>query len=129
VVKVERCDGQASFDAFLGDAGDLIRNIHGVAPVAGLDGDSAELRWWTYAGGGINSTLRYALTALEPTWTVIPDNYAVKVRGARDSGAWLAEAIDRLSRHKFWTNDTFWSTIHASLPNYRLTTFQPLMSD
>jgi len=34
-----RCDGQASFEAFLGDAADLIRNIHGIAPVAGLDGD------------------------------------------------------------------------------------------
>ncbi len=95
----------------------------------GLDGDATELRWWTFAGGRINSTLRYALTALEPTWTVIPDNYVIKVRGASDSGAWLAETIDRLSRDDFWTNDALWSTIHASLPNYRLTKFQPLMPD
>ena len=34
-----RCDNDAEFKVFLGDAGDLIKNIHGVAPVAELDGD------------------------------------------------------------------------------------------
>jgi hypothetical protein len=34
-----RPDGEASFRAFLGASEDLIRNIHGVAQVAELDGD------------------------------------------------------------------------------------------
>jgi hypothetical protein len=34
-----RCDGEADFKVFLGEADDLIRNIHGVAPIAELDGD------------------------------------------------------------------------------------------
>jgi len=34
-----RCDGDPSFKAFLGASEDLIRNIHGVAPIAELDGD------------------------------------------------------------------------------------------
>jgi hypothetical protein len=34
-----RCDGEATFKAFLGASEDLVRNIHGVAPVAQLDGD------------------------------------------------------------------------------------------
>ncbi len=34
-----RCDGEATFKAFLGASEDLIKNIHGVAPVADLDGD------------------------------------------------------------------------------------------
>jgi hypothetical protein len=34
-----RCDGDDSFRAFLGASADLIRNIHGVAAVAELDGD------------------------------------------------------------------------------------------
>jgi hypothetical protein len=34
-----RCEGEAAFKAFLGASEDLIKNIHGVAPVAGLDGD------------------------------------------------------------------------------------------
>jgi hypothetical protein len=34
-----RCIGQIGFSTFLGASEDLIRNIHGVAPVAELDGD------------------------------------------------------------------------------------------
>ena len=34
-----RCDGESSLKAFLGASEDLIKNIHGVAPVAELDGD------------------------------------------------------------------------------------------
>ena len=34
-----RCEGEASFKAFLGASEDLLRNIHGVAKVAELDGD------------------------------------------------------------------------------------------
>jgi hypothetical protein len=34
-----RCDGEASFKVYLGLSKDLLRNIHGVAPVAKLDGD------------------------------------------------------------------------------------------
>lgn len=34
-----RAEGDCGFDKFLGAEADLIRNIHGVAEVAGLDGD------------------------------------------------------------------------------------------
>ncbi len=34
-----RCEDEESFRVFLGAAEDLVRNLHGVAPVAGLDGD------------------------------------------------------------------------------------------
>jgi hypothetical protein len=34
-----RCHGQPSFSAFLGASEDLVRNVHGVANVAELDGD------------------------------------------------------------------------------------------
>ena len=34
-----RCDGESSFKAFLGASADLLKNIHGIAPVAQLDGD------------------------------------------------------------------------------------------
>lgn len=36
---VGHCEGEVEAKAFLGAAEDLIRNIHGVAKVAGLDGD------------------------------------------------------------------------------------------
>ncbi len=34
-----RCKGQAAFSAFLGASEDLLKNIHGVAAVAKLNGD------------------------------------------------------------------------------------------
>jgi hypothetical protein len=34
-----QCEGEASFRAFLGASEDLLRNVRGVAAVAGLDGD------------------------------------------------------------------------------------------
>ena len=34
-----RCDGQPGFSTFLGASEDLLRNVHGVGPVADLDGD------------------------------------------------------------------------------------------
>lgn len=36
-----RCEGEVSFKAFLGASEDLIKNIHGVAAVAELEGDEA----------------------------------------------------------------------------------------
>jgi hypothetical protein len=34
-----RCNGETAFKAFLGDSEDLMTSIHGVAPIAELDGD------------------------------------------------------------------------------------------
>ena len=34
-----RCEGEAAFKAFLGASADLLKNVHGVAEVAELDGD------------------------------------------------------------------------------------------
>src|SRR4051812_48177492 len=34
-----RCDGQPGFSTFLGASEDLLKNVHGVAEIADLDGD------------------------------------------------------------------------------------------
>lgn len=34
-----RCEGEPEFRGFLGSVDDLLRNVHGLAPVAELDGD------------------------------------------------------------------------------------------
>ena len=38
-----RCEGEPEFRGFLGSLDDLLRNIHGLAPVAELDGDELGL--------------------------------------------------------------------------------------
>ena len=93
----------------------------------GLAVDDGEIRWWTFAGGKINSTLRYALTAIGRDWKVIPDNLVVKVRGEGLSEQKFRSTIDQLRTPEFWENESLWNQVAQSLPGYRLSKFQPFM--
>ena len=87
------------------------------------------LIWWTFAGGRINATLRHGLEAVGGDWKVIPDNYGVKVRGEHVEPRALNAAIARLRRPEVWEDTKLWRAVAASLPNYRLSKFQPLMPE
>jgi ATP-dependent Lhr-like helicase len=93
----------------------------------GLEWDEHEVRWWTFAGGRINATLRYALEALHSEWKVVPDNWMVRVRGEGLEPRHFAAARTQLATPAFWENDRLWSDIADTLPTYRLSKFQPLM--
>jgi ATP-dependent Lhr-like helicase len=93
----------------------------------GLEVVSEELRWWTFAGGRINATLRYALEATNPTWKVIPDNYLLKIRGGGVDRASFDAAVARIAEPEFWEDERFWHEVANSLPAYRLSKFQSLM--
>ncbi len=93
----------------------------------GIDEDGGEIRWWTFAGGRINSTLRHAMSAISNEWTVIPDNFLLKVRGSNLTLSHFLAVRDQLRSNAFWQNDECWSTIADTLPGYRLSKFQPLM--
>lgn len=88
-----------------------------------------EIHWWTFAGGRINATLRYAIEAAGRGWQVIPDNYVIKVRGDDVDEARFETARALLEQPDFWSDDSLWTGVAASLPNYRLSKFQPLMPD
>ncbi len=104
----------------------LTPGVGGLELDDGEDG-SGEVRWWTFAGGRINSTLRYALLAIGGDWKVIPDNFAVRVRGDNLGLREVREAIDQLRELEFWENDALWNEVGQSLPNYRLSKFQPFV--
>ena len=93
----------------------------------GIEVDEDEIRWWTFAGGRINATLRYALEAVGGDWKVIPDNYLLKVRGEGLELRDLRAAIERIREPEFWENEALWVEVAESLPGYRLSKFQPLM--
>ncbi|MFT4628276.1 MAG: ATP-dependent Lhr-like helicase [Myxococcota bacterium] len=93
----------------------------------GIEVDDGEIRWWTFAGGRINSTLRYALQAVGGDWKVIPDNYLVKLRADDLTERDFLAAVDRLRDPEFWEDDKLWDEVGTSLPNYRLSKFQSLM--
>ena len=90
-------------------------------------GEVSEVRWWTFAGGRINATLRAALDSLGYDWKIVPDNFAVKVRGSDVSAARVREAMAQIRAPAFWSNDALWAEVAEALPNYRLSKFQPLM--
>ena len=86
-----------------------------------------EYRWWTFAGGRINSTLRYALAAVAGDWRVSTDNFTVRVRGDTLNGESFDAAMERLRQEDLWQDEELWTGIAAGLPGYRLSKFQPLM--
>jgi ATP-dependent Lhr-like helicase len=86
-----------------------------------------EVRWWTFGGGRINSTLRYALAGLLPGAQIVPDNFCLRLRGEALTAAAFDEARAALRESSFWQDEERWQGILASLPGYRLSKFQPLM--
>jgi len=97
------------------------------SPRGGAEFDHGEIRWWTFAGGRVNATLRFALEAVRGDWKVIPDNFLIKIRGEHLGVDDFHAALDRLAEPEFWEDDSLWAQVAASLPNYRLSKFQPLM--
>ncbi len=86
-----------------------------------LDGGVA--RWWTFAGGRVNHTLKYALEWLEG-WKVVPDNFLVRVQGDGITHETIRAAIDRMSEPEFWEREKTRSAVLGRIPEYRLSKFQ-----
>ena len=97
--------------------------------VGGITGGKDEMRWWTFAGGRINATLRYALETLDQDWKIVTDNFAVRVYGSGLSSAGFRAALAPLRDAGFWQDRELWRAVIDDLPNYRLSKFQPLMPD
>jgi ATP-dependent Lhr-like helicase len=91
----------------------------------GLEGTDDGLRWWTFAGGRINTTLKYGLAAVGGDWKITTDNLGLTVRGADRSG--MSAARERLGEAAFWADEKLWREVE--LPGYRLSKFQGLMPD
>ena len=96
-------------------------------PRGGIFVGAGELRWWTYAGGRINSTLRYAIEALGTAWKIVPDNFGLTIRGDDVTAHAFGELLERLGDPEIWENDKLWRDVAETLPSYRLSKFQPLM--
>ena len=93
----------------------------------GIEVDTREIRWWTFAGGRINTTLRYAIQGTRPQWTATPDNYMIHIRGPDLNVQSFRATMDRLHERGIWDDTELWASVAASLPSYRLSKFQPLM--
>jgi ATP-dependent Lhr-like helicase len=89
-----------------------------------IDGDAA--RWWTYAGGRINQTLKHALQATQG-WKIVADNFHLRIEGDGITHGTVEAAILDLAREERWRDVALWERIIAALPPYRLSKFQPAL--
>jgi len=88
-----------------------------------------EIHWWTFAGGRINSTLRYLLKAIGNDWLITADNLMLKLCGDDLTPAHFRSLLQTLKNPDVWSDGELWQTIAETLPEYRLSKFQPLMPD
>lgn len=114
---------KASLARWREDLGPLLRR--GVAALQ-FDGDT--MLWWTFAGGRINQTLKYALE-WKRGWKVTPDNFAVKVQGDGLGFEAFEEALQALGSAELWTDPETARALVSRVPEYRLSKFQRALPD
>jgi ATP-dependent Lhr-like helicase len=113
----------ASLDDWRQELGPLLRRD--VAPMQ-FDGD--RLTWWTFAGGRINQTLKYALE-WRGGWKVVPDNFAVRIEGAGVALSEVERVVASLRGPGVWEAPELRRALLSRVPDYRLSKFQNLLPD
>ncbi len=112
--------------ALLAERRDALARL--IAPGSpGVEIADNEIRWWTFAGGRINTTLRYGLGRLLDGVQIIPDNFLLRLRGDDLTFPRFQDAVAAFRSPAVWDDEGLWNGIFDSLPGYRLSKFQPLM--
>jgi ATP-dependent Lhr-like helicase len=114
--------GSAALEARRHDLGATLRR-----PLA-VQNDEGTLRWWTFAGGRINHTLKHALE-LRQEWKVVADNFQLRISGDGLSDTALRAAVADMGRAEFWEKPETRQALLARLPAYRLSKFQNALPD
>ncbi len=105
------------------DLGELLRRS---GDPLQFDGDTMLL--WTFAGGRINQTLKYALEH-KGSWKVVPDNFSLKIQGHGLGFDAVGKVLADLRAPGFWDDDTLRSKLRSLVPEYRLSKFQRVLPD
>jgi ATP-dependent Lhr-like helicase len=105
------------------DLGELLRR-----PGAALQVEPGVARWWTFAGGRVNHTLKYGFEIKEG-WKVVADNFLLRIEGDGVNHETVGAAIGRMSAASFWTDVTLRKALLGRLPNYRLSKFQDCLPE
>jgi ATP-dependent Lhr-like helicase len=105
------------------DLGALLRRL---GPAVQIDG--AVARWWTFAGGRVNQTLKYGFEVLEG-WKVVPDNFQLRIEGDGIGHESVRAAITRMTTAAFWDEPDTRRAVLTRLPAYRLTKFQDCLPE
>lgn len=111
---------RTAIDDLRQDLGDTL------AERGGLRVDQDEIRWWTFAGGRINQTLRLGLT-VATGWKVVADNFGLGVRGDGLSLKLLDQHRRALADPAWWLDRGNRAAVLDRLPSYRVSKFQHLL--
>lgn len=105
------------------DLGELLRR-----PGRAVQIDEAVGRWWTFAGGRVNHTLKYGFEVVEG-WKVVADNFQLRIEGDGVTHESLRAAIERMGTSEFWTAPEMRRAVLSRLPGYRLSKFQDCLPE
>jgi ATP-dependent Lhr-like helicase len=106
-------------ESWRGDLGDLLRR----SPLLAAQQDDHAVRLWTFAGGRINHTLKYAIELLGG-WKAVADNLALRIEGDGVSLSTVDEVLLRMRAGDFWSSPETKTAIRAKVPPFRLSKFQ-----
>jgi ATP-dependent Lhr-like helicase len=95
---------------------------------APIEQDDKGLRWWTWAGGYINNTLRVILK-IELDTEVQATNEFVRIKSEEVTITQLNSAIQTISQNAYWENPVLLKKIISLMPDYRLSKFQPYLPE
>lgn len=105
------------------DLGELLRRSGAAVQI-----EPGVARWWTFAGGRINHTLKYGFEIKEG-WKVVADNFLLRIEGNGIGHETVGAAIGKMGNPGFWTEPTFRRSLLGRLPNYRLSKFQDCLPE
>jgi ATP-dependent Lhr-like helicase len=93
-----------------------------------LEVGAGEITWWTFAGGRVNTTLKYVLGELYD-WDFTTDNRRLRIEGEGVLDGGFEEALERLKRPRFWDEELPWEAVMRNMPEYRLSKFQRVLPE
>ena len=105
------------------DLGDLLRRSGAAVQI-----EPSVARWWSFAGGRINHTLKYGFEIKEG-WKVVADNFLLRIEGDGIGHEAVGAAIGKMSEPGFWSEPGFRRSLLGRLPNYRLSKFQDCLPE
>jgi ATP-dependent Lhr-like helicase len=108
------------------DLGDLLRRSGSAVQIDLSLGSTA--RWWTFAGGRINHTLKYGLEVARG-WKVVADNFQLRIEGDGIRHETVREVIASMAKRAFWDAPDVRKAVLARLPGYRLSKFQDCLPE
>ncbi|MFO0618916.1 MAG: hypothetical protein U0414_40380 [Polyangiaceae bacterium] len=106
-----------------GDLGELLERAGNE-----LQYDGSAVTYWTFAGGRINQTLKYALE-WKAGWKVVPDNFSIRIEGDGVSHETVRRALEEMRDAAFWAREETRRGPYARVPEYRLNKFQRVLPE